>query len=125
MIETLYSELADIAKKGFSDIVEFTRILNGKLRIFLKDQSFLDIWVSRSVKGRYAFHLERRHIDGTIYRHDNIPHKAWKHVKTFPRHFHYMEEKNVVESDINPDPKEALRDFLRFVIENLVKEGEA
>jgi hypothetical protein len=37
----------------------------------LVDGSYLDVWFSRKFPGRYAYHWERRHVDGSIYRHDN------------------------------------------------------
>lgn len=115
----LYEDIQEIVEREFQDIVEFTRILDGKLRIFFKDKSFLDIWISKSVKGRFAFHWERRHIDGSVYRHDNIPHKAWMHVKTFPKHFHSDREKNVVDSNLSPNPKDAVKEFLEFIRKHL------
>ncbi len=45
----------------------------------------------------------------------NAPHKAWKRVKTFPRHFHEGYETNVVESKISSMPKEAIREFFEFI----------
>jgi len=47
-------------------------------------------------------------VDGTIYRHDNAPHKGWKNVKTFPKHFHNGSEDNVTESTISEKPEEGL-----------------
>ena len=65
--------------------------------------------------GRYAYHWERRFKDHTIYRHDNIPHKKWSEVKTFPKHFHNKNEKNVVESYISENIDEGVVEFLKFV----------
>jgi len=114
----VYQELESIAKE-FSKIVMDTRIIklpSGeplKLRVYIVDESFLDVW--SSISGKYSYHWERRHIDGKIYRHDNAPHKVWEQIKTFPRHFHKGEEKNVVESAISSNPKEAIREVLGFV----------
>jgi len=114
----VYLELESIAK-DFSEIVVDTRMIklpSGeplKLRVYILDGSFLDVWIS--VSGKYSYHWERRHIDGKIYRHDNAPHNSWKHVKTFPRHFHEGEEKSVVESRISSEPREAIRGFLGFI----------
>jgi hypothetical protein len=114
----VYLELESIAKE-FIELVEDTKIIklpSGeplKLRVYIVDGSFLDIWIS--ISGKYSYHWERRHIDGKVYRHDNAPHKAWKRVKTFPRHFHDGYEKNVAESKISPMPKEAIREFLEFI----------
>jgi len=117
-ILSVYRELESIAK-GFSDAVVDTRIIklpSGeplKLRVYIVDGSFLDVWIS--ISGKYSYHWERRHVDGKIYRHDNAPHKVWERIKTFPRHFHDGDEKNVVESEINSKPKEAIREVLMFV----------
>jgi hypothetical protein len=110
--ETL-KKLAEIAEREFPDIVEFTEITH-KLRIFIVDGSFVDVWLSERLN-RYAYHWERRHIDGKIFRHDNIPHAKWKFVKTFPKHFHNGSEENVIESYISDNSEEAIREFLTFI----------
>ena len=112
MTETL-KKLAEIAEREFPDIVEFTEIMH-KLRIFIVDGSFVDVWLSERLN-RYAYHWERRHIDGKIFRHDNIPHAKWKFVKTSPKHFHNGSEENVIESYISDNPEEAIREFLTFI----------
>jgi len=111
----LNQKLSEIAEVEFSDIVEFAEDIEEKLRIYLKDGSYIDIWFSRKIEGRYAYHWERRHVDGTVYRHDNIPHKKWRYVKTFPKHFHNGSEYNVCDSSISNEPVEAIRGFLGFV----------
>jgi hypothetical protein len=109
----------ELISKEFSDVVVDTRIItlpSGaplKLRGYIVDGSFLDVWIF--ISGKYSYHWERRHVDGRIYRHDNAPHKAWERIKTFPRHFHDGDEKNVVESKINSKPKEAIKEVLGFV----------
>ena len=68
-------QLRDIAEVEFVDIVveAFIPDLN-ELRIILADGSFVDVWFSLKLQGRYSFHWERRAIDGTIYRHDTTRH---------------------------------------------------
>jgi len=114
--------LCQIAETEFSDIVveAFSPDVN-ELRIFLIDGSFVDVWFSLKLEGRYSYHWERRAVDGTIYRHDNDPHKRWETVKTFPRHFHDGSEDRVVESYISEEPEQALRSFLEFVREKFIK----
>jgi hypothetical protein len=114
--------LCQIAETEFSDIVveAFSPDVN-ELRIFLIDGSFVDVWFSLKLEGRYSYHWERRALDGTIYRHDNAPHKRWETVKTFPRHFHDGSEDRVVESYISEEPEQALRSFLEFVREKFIK----
>ncbi|MCX7854403.1 MAG: DUF6516 family protein [Anaerolineae bacterium] len=108
--------LRQIAEMEFADIVveAFSPDVN-ELRIFLVDDSFVDVWFSLKLERRYSYHWERRGIDGTIYRHGNAPHKRWEGIETFPRHFHDGSEENVRESYISEEPEQALRDFLEFV----------
>jgi len=74
-----------------------------------------DVWLSEKRKGTYAYHWERRGIDGTIYRHNNLPDPHARALKTFPKHFHDGSEQTLAESSISNDPEDALRDFLSFV----------
>ncbi len=98
----------------FADIVKGTKIVEGKLRLLLKDQSFIDIWLSVKKKGAYAYHWERKDVDGTIYRYNNLPDKEAKKLKTYPHHFHNKSEKNIVESNLSNNPEEAIRVLLEF-----------
>ena len=82
-------EFADIVVEAFSPGIN-------ELRIILSDGSFVDVWFSLKLQGRYSFHWERRAIDGTVYRHDNAPHRRWEAVATYPRHFHNGSETNVL-----------------------------
>ncbi len=74
----------------------------------------MKIWFSLKVADRYSYHWERRTADNTLYRHDNAPDADWKHVSTYPKHFHNGSQGNVVGSNISDDPNEALREFLKF-----------
>ena len=109
-----YSRLARLAASDFADIVNGTSIIEGKLRLFLNDRSFIDIWLSVKKKGVYAYHWERRDVDRTIYRHNNLPDREARKLKTYPRHFHNRTEKNIVESNLSDKPEEALRTILEF-----------
>lgn len=111
--------LRTIAEVEFSDIVTSTSIIDDKLRVMIIDNSFIDFWWSHKFPERFAYHWERRHIDGTIYRHDNAPHQKWRHVSSFPQHFHFKFDSNVVTSTLNPLPKIAVREFLAFARELL------
>ena len=53
-IDSLFKTLAEIAEKEFQDIVTFTSRLDEKLRIFLVDKSYVDIWFSRKLKGEFG-----------------------------------------------------------------------
>ena len=80
----------------------------------LIDGSYIDFWWSEAISGRFAYHWERTLIDGTIYRHDNIPHLQWRTVTSFPKHFHAGAQQTVIASDISENPEEGLRLFLQF-----------
>ncbi|MBI3756765.1 MAG: hypothetical protein HY267_02200 [Deltaproteobacteria bacterium] len=108
--------LREVAEVEFTDVVTEAVIPGAnELRVLLTDGSFVDVWFSLKLSGRYSFHWERRAIDGTIYRHDNAPHRRWQSVTTFPRHFHNGSELHVTESQLSTTPEEALREFLVFV----------
>jgi len=118
-LEGLLQEIVEVVLGEFLDIVDDARVqftpseAVEKLRVFLKDESFVDVWLSPT--GKYSYHWEHRHLSGLAYRHDNAPHRRWKQIKTFPKHFHDGSEDNVTESYISDDPKEAVREFLSFI----------
>jgi len=118
-LEELFNEIIEFVLREFSDIVVNAQLRftsSGaieKFRIFLKDESFVDVWLSTS--GKYSYHWEHRHIRGLIHRHDNAPHGRWRGIKTFPKHFHDGSEENVKESLISDSPVEAVREFLGFI----------
>ncbi len=117
--------LEGIALSEYRDVVERAEFIFSpagrmrKLRIHLFDGSFVDVW--HSLKGDYSFHWERRFVNGSLYRHDNAPHARWRHVPTFPKHFHNGHQDNVESSFISDSPEEALRDFLDFVRRRLAE----
>ena len=121
MIFEIYKRLCEIALKEFGDIVvkgEIIRLPSGvplKLRLYLLNDSFIDVWVS---KEKYSYHWQKGDL---VFRHDNAPHERWKYVKTFPKHFHDGSEENVVGSDISDEPEEAVREFLSFVRRKLAE----
>ena len=112
-----YQEIEAIAHSEFSDIVVSSQILHkrtsgsAKLRLFFKDQTYMDIWLSES--GKFSYHWEHRAKRGLIHRHDNAPDHPG--IATFPKHFHYGEETNVVPSYLSDNPLNAIREFLDFV----------
>lgn len=114
MIDSLLKKLANISETEFADIVTGYDISEGKLRLYLADGSFLDVWFSRQLEGRYAYHWERRHVDDSIYRWDNAKHNAWKNIRTFPHHFHDCTDNNVNESLLPDEPSLAIRFVLEF-----------
>jgi len=117
----VYQALTRLALAEFSEIITQTVFVGGtpanpnKLRLFIKDESFLDIWLSAD--GDYAYHWEQRSQTGRLYRWDNAPHHS--QIRTFPRHMHNGEESTVIESDLSSIPETALRQILDFVREQL------
>ena len=106
--------LGRLAQSEFPSIVWATTIIRNKLRVALRDGSYIDFWWSRRIPGRFAYHWERRRVDGTVYRHDNVPHLQWQTVSSFPKHFHTGAQQTVTESDIPENPEDGLRQFLSF-----------
>jgi len=121
VLEAIYSYLVAVALKRYRDFirevvkVELASGVVMKVRVIFIDNSFLDIYWSPS--GRYSLHYERRHIDGTVYRHDNAPHEKHQHIRTFPKHFHRGSEDIVEESHISEDPIKAVEHFLKFIVD--------
>lgn len=111
--------LERIAQTEFSRLVVLTDLQEHKLRITMQDGSYLDAWLSEGRAGVYAFHWERRHLDGTFFRHDNIPHARWRHLATWPKHFHNGSPENVQESDMPDVIEEGMRYMLRFIQEKM------
>jgi hypothetical protein len=115
-------ELKYLIEDRFLDIV--VKILQPspeKLRLILKDGSFIDIRISQTFKNRFDFHLERRHIDNTIYRYDNFPDLKFKNLKTFPYHFHKKKENKVENSPFRKKLPYAFIDFMEFVRKEMNK----
>lgn len=122
----LYKKILDIAVSEFKVIIESGQVLYSqsgepwKLRLYLYDNSFIDIYYS--IRGKYSYHWDRRLTSNKIYRHDNAPHEKWKDLPTFPKHFHNGSEDTVVSSDIDDNPELAVRQFLKFAASRLLKE---
>lgn len=116
-------KLRGIAETEFLLLVRSTTIIRDKLRVVLIDGSYIDFWWSTQIPGRYAYHWERRHVDGTIYRHDNMPHPQWQVVASFPKHFHTEEQQKVTESTMADDPEAAVRQFLTFAAGKIAAGG--
>ena len=122
-MENLYKNISDLSLNEYPDIVEDAQTHHtpsgapAKLRIHIVDGSHLDIWLSGS--GKYSYHWERRHITGEIHRHDNAPHQRWRHLETFPKHFHTGSDDKVQESHLPDDPTQAVKVILGFIRETL------
>lgn len=115
-----FAELERIAREEFADLVVDVHRIDAKLREFVIDESYVDFWWSDVQEGRFAHHWNREQMDGTIYRHDNSPHKRWADIATFPRHNHREREESVTGSFLPEEPPEAVRAFLAFCREVLL-----
>ena len=109
------AQLRRITEVEFSAIVAQTDVLGAKLRVLLTDTSYVDVWISRRLSGRFGFHWERRHLDGRIYRYDNFPDTNWSSVTTFPAHFHDGDQDTVVDAPFATTPEQGFREFMVFV----------
>ncbi len=49
-----------------------SQLLGEKVRLFVFDASYIDVWLSRKLEQRFGFHWERSHIDGRSFRYDNF-----------------------------------------------------
>ena len=126
---TLLDDLQRIALIEFSHLLVDALTIGEKVRLFLTDSSYIDLWLSHRLTERFGFHWERRHRDGTFYRYDNFPDTIWRQVSTFPRHFHNGAQEAVEAASFSADINAGFRDFMRFVetkfAELLSREGGA
>ncbi len=116
-------QIKRIAEVEFSNIVVQTNLLGSKLRLLLTDTSYVDVWASRKLSGRFGFHWERRHLDGRMYRYDNFPDVNWSDVSTFPFHFHDGEQDEVVSAPFALSLEKGFRDFMAFVQRTMEAQG--
>jgi hypothetical protein len=59
-----FDALAERALIEFPDLVSSCRTLENKLRIYLRDGSYIDFWWGMKLQGKFAYHWERRALDG-------------------------------------------------------------
>ena len=118
-------DLGRIAEVEFADIVDSTEELPAKMRILLVEGGFVDVWLSRKLKGRFGFHWEHK-ATGRSYRYDNFPDTEWKDISTYPYHFHYGSQGNVIDSSrFERDIAEGFRGFMEWIRSTLIsKEGD-
>ncbi|MBN2543109.1 hypothetical protein JXI42_09625 [bacterium] len=107
-------EIARIAEIEFSGLVESTEYIGFKLRIVIKQDGFIDVWLSRKIKDKFSYHWEVG--DGSFYRYDNFPDSNWKDLETFPFHFHDGYFDNIgVPPGFSKDVEGGFRDFMDWV----------
>ncbi len=68
-----FSKYARIAEVEFGSIILSAQDLGVKLRIYLRDKSFVDFYFTENLKKqKFSLHWERTHIDRLIYRQDKL-----------------------------------------------------
>ncbi len=83
-----YRRLEKLVTSKFPEIIEDSNIERGpgdaprNLRIFFKNNSFMDVRVTQD--GDYSYHWQKE--DGEFIRFDNAPHH--RQLETFPDHKH-------------------------------------
>lgn len=113
-------DLGRIAEVEFADIVDSTEKLATKMRIMLIEGSFVDVWLSRKLNARFGFHWEHKG-SGRSYRYDNFPDTKWKHIPTYPYHFHHGSQGNVIDSSrFEREVTQGFRGFMEWVGSRLV-----
>ena len=118
----VYGTLVKIARAEYKQIIVKSEIIHkrtvgsAKLRLHLKNCSFLDIWLSAT--GKYSYHWEARGQSGKIYRHDNAP--DFPNLSTFPKHLHNGDEKTVQPSMLSDKPTKANREILEHIKSTLL-----
>jgi len=120
MVEIEIAKLKEFIESNYSTLVQSVEIRHlNELRVYFHEGSFLEIWYSVKLENRYSYHWERRNVSGKIYRHDNSPHIKWKHVISYPKHFHFETEENVIESTISDLPRQAIKQMMEFIASQL------
>lgn len=125
-----FTAFARIAEIEFSDIILSTQDLGHKLRIYLKDKTFIDFFYTIKLENqKFSLHWERTHIDNSIFRLDNTPDRKLSEVSTFPTHFHNKTYNKVYPAPFTIDKKDSLkiifRKFMKFVKNHLEKRTQA
>jgi hypothetical protein len=112
-------ELKRIAEIQYHHIVKSSIITNFKLRLFLVDESFIDINLSMKDKDKFGFHWETLNPKNEIFRYDNFPDSNCRKFETFPNHFHCGSQENVINSPFPKDILPAFHSFMLFVSEEI------
>ena len=116
---TALHQIRRIAEVEFSHLLNDVQPIGSKLRLFIRDGSLVDVWVAEKVPGRFGFHWERGHIDGTLYRYDNFPDALWRTLETFPYHFHNGSQEKVEASIFPTELLAGFRAFMTFLSSRL------
>jgi len=111
-MNTRLDALMEIARETAADLViEILEPSPYKRRLVFRDKSFMDLYFSVSQKNVYAFHYERRHHDGTLYRVDNYPHHRTLRLQSYPHHWHEEREGRSKRAHSGPSLRTCSRIF--------------
>lgn len=121
--EVTIEDIGRIAVIHFRDIVLKSKLINYKLRLFLIDNSYIDVNLSSKIPGKFGYHWETRNTESEIFRYDNFPDIKWKNVDTYPEHFHYRKQNKVVASPFPAEIEPGFKSFMQFVREMINKKA--
>jgi hypothetical protein len=111
--DDILERIQKITHVEFKDIVDVVYFVNHKLRLILKDKSYVDIGISKRIAGRFSFHWECK--NEMVFRYDNFPDEQWECVDTFPFHFHNGSQSKVDPSPFSTDLMNGFREFMGFI----------
>ena len=117
-VDELYEEVKRIAENEFADVIELVESRKDRVRLHLVDGSFLDVWFSRTIKGKYSFHWQRGE---QVLRRDNAAHERWRHLETFPHHLHVGD--SVYPFEPGKDLIDTFRKVMAYVRSQLSREA--
>jgi hypothetical protein len=117
-------DLKKITEDEFLDIIRNTILLGDKLRIYFRDESYVDAYISQKQPGKFGFHWEKKDQTGSIFRYDNYFDNKLRHLETYPHHFHYKHHDHTVASPFPLEPIDGFRAFMEFIRRNLSKSPE-
>lgn len=116
-IQELSDIVREIVERTCADVVTKVETLDDCVRIFLEDESVVDI--RYPCRTKYSFHWQRK---DKMYRVDTAPHH--RDLASYPRHIHYGKEGNVIEDTITDGEAtpaeniEAVMEWIRNIMEN-------
>lgn len=113
-------EIELIVKGTFKDkFISIQQINKSTVRIKLTE-GFVDIFQSLRDSSKFAFHAKLK--SGVIYRLDCRPERKYKRLASFPWHLHKGKEEKVVASPFSKRKKVALREFIKFINNEIKQE---
>jgi len=106
-----FLEFIAILRMDYSNYYEDIVISLEKMRIILKDKSWIEILYP--LEKKFSFHFQKGSL---LYRIDTAPHH--KYLKSYPTHIHFKTELNVIENDVlslDNTPENNFRAFINWI----------